>query len=49
MEKNVVKAHTGMKRSQDVKLNILFLYLIVKFNKLIDIYIIIIFTFNFFN
>lgn len=33
-----MKAHTGMKRNQDVKVNILFLYFIVNFNILNDIH-----------
>lgn len=48
MEKKIEKAHTGMKRNQDVKVNILIWYLIVKFNILIDINIIIIFIFKYF-
>lgn len=48
MEKKIEKAHTGMKRNQDVKVNILIWYLNVKFNILIDIKIIIIFIFKYF-
>lgn len=43
-EKNVVKAHTGMKPNQDVKVKKIFLYLIVLFNILIDIEMISIFS-----